>query len=77
MSNGEHGHGEATADDTRGGAHHLGFDVALEAAVQDWAANRESPTEPEETVEFLVTLRVAASKTNPGRIEKYSVDIVS
>jgi hypothetical protein len=56
-------------------AHHLGFDKALDRAVDDWAAKRGAATAPGETVELQVTLMVKVSKTNPGRIEGYSAKI--
>ena len=56
-------------------AHHLGFDKALDRAVDDWASNRSEATPPGETVELQVTLRVKVSKTNPGRIEGYVAEI--
>jgi hypothetical protein len=56
-------------------AHHQGFDKALEKAVEDWAEKRAEATPPDETVELTVTLKVKVSKTNPGRIEGYVVDV--
>ena len=51
--------------------HHLGFDRALEAAVQEFA--KEGPTE--RPVPLTVTFGVLVTVTNPGRIEGYTAKL--
>jgi hypothetical protein len=53
--------------------HHEGFNEALDDAVDKWAQRVSQGT----TDDLIVTLRVRVSRTNPGRIEKYSVELGS